>query len=80
MVWDKRLGTFVSDGGAGGGACAVCGELDEEVSGRADEALVGQVLHLVRVVDGRGVDVVPILYEQPGCRTNRDTSKQIKLN
>lgn len=41
------VSTLVSDGDAGGGACTVSGELYEEGSGGAHQALVGQVLHLI---------------------------------
>ena len=61
----EPLPTFVSDGRPGGGERAVGGELHKEVSPRAQDALVGEVLHLVGVVHRRGVDVVPVLYQQP---------------
>ena len=60
--------TLVPDGEAGGRASGVRGQLDEEVPGRAEQALVGQILHLVRVVQGSRVDAVSIPDQQPAAK------------
>lgn len=56
---------FVSDGCPGGGRRPICGELDEQVTSSAEHTLVGQILYLVGVVDGRRVDVVAVFNQQP---------------
>lgn len=57
--------TFISDGDPCVGAKAIRGKLHKEMSGGADDPLVRQVFHLIRVVQDGRVDVVPIFNEEP---------------
>lgn len=57
--------TLVPDGEPGGRARSVSGQLDEEEPGGAEQAFVGEVLHLVGVVQGGGVRAVAIPDQQP---------------
>lgn len=57
--------TLVPDGEPGGRARGVGGQLDEEGAGGAEQAFVGEVLHLVGVVQSGGVQAVPIPDQQP---------------
>lgn len=55
---------FISDGGTGRGYRPVCGELYEQVTSSAEHAFVGQILHLIGVVDRGGIYVVAVLNQQ----------------
>lgn len=57
--------TLVPDGEPGGRARGVGGQLDEEDAGGGEQAFVGEILHLVGVVQSGGVQVVPVLDQQP---------------
>lgn len=57
--------TLVPDGEAGGRARSVGGQLDEEDAGGGEQAFVGEILHLVGVVQSSGVQVVPVPDQQP---------------
>lgn len=57
--------TLVPDGEPGGRARGVGGQLDEEEPGGAEQAFVGEVLHLVGVVQSGGVQAVPVPDQQP---------------
>lgn len=55
-----QLLTLIAQCHASSHSTAVCGQLDEEAAGSADQPFNGQVFHLVRVVDWGRIDVVPI--------------------
>lgn len=57
--------TLVPDGESGGRAQSVGGQLDEEEPGGAEQTFVGEVLHLVGVVQRGGVGAVSIPDQQP---------------
>lgn len=58
--------TLIAQGHARSCPAAVSAELHKEVSARAEQALNGQVLHLIGIVDRRGLQVVPISDDEPG--------------
>lgn len=58
--------TLIAQGHACSCPAAVGAELHEEVSAGAEQALNGQVLHLVGIIQGRGLHVVPIADDEPG--------------
>lgn len=66
---------FVSDRCPSGGHRPICGELDEQVTSSAEHTLIGQILYLVGVVDGRRVDVVAVFNQQPKKRHREVNSK-----
>lgn len=57
--------TLVPEGKSGGRSRRVGGQLDEEEAGGAEQAFVGEILHLVGVVQSGGVDAVPVPDQQP---------------
>lgn len=64
--WSAAVFTpaFVSDGSTGRGYRPVCGELYEQVTSSAEHTFVGQILHLIGVVDRGGIYVVAVLDQQ----------------
>lgn len=58
--------TFIAQRHACSCPAAVSAELHKEVSARAEQALDGQVLHLVGIIHRWGLHVVPISYDEPG--------------
>lgn len=65
-----RLGssrlTLIAQCHACGCPAAVSTELHEEVSARTEQALNGQVLHLIGVIHWRGLHVIPVTDDEPG--------------
>ena len=57
--------TLVPDGESGGCERSVGGQLDEEKAGGGEQAFVGQILHLVGVVQNGGVGAVAVPDQQP---------------
>lgn len=57
--------TFISDGNPCVGAKAIRWKLHKEMPRGADDTLIRQVFHLIRVVQDSRVDVVTIFYEEP---------------
>lgn len=69
---------FVSDGCSGRGHRPVRCKLHEQVAPGAEDALVGQILHLVGVVHRGRVDVVAVFNQEPKKKKRKkkdDTSK-----
>jgi hypothetical protein len=58
--------TLIAQGHACSCPTAVSTELHEEVSARAEQALNGQVFHLIGVVHRRGLHVISIADDEPG--------------
>lgn len=58
--------TLIAQGHACSCPTAVSTEFHKEVSARAEQALNGQVLHLVGIIHRRGLHVVPVADDEPG--------------
>lgn len=58
--------TLIAQGHACSCPAAVSTELHEEVSARAEQALNGQVFHLIGVVHRRGLHVISVADDEPG--------------
>lgn len=77
-----RLGstrlTFIAQGHACRRPIAVSTELHKEVSARAEQALNGQVFHLIGVVHWWGLHVVPIANDEPGPEEGQLPACQVR--
>lgn len=62
----QEICTFISDGSSSARAHLVTGEFHKQMPAGAGDPLSGQILDCIRVIQGRRVNVTPILYEEPG--------------
>ncbi len=62
----QEICTFISDGSASACVRLVTGEFHKQMPAGAGDPLSGQILDCIRVIQGRRVNVIAILYEEPG--------------
>lgn len=70
--------TLIPNSKASGCARSVCGQLNEEIPWLAEEAFVGQILHLVWIIQGSCIDAVAILDQEPCKKKNKKKEKKEK--
>lgn len=69
--------TLIPNSKASGCARSVCGQLNEEIPWLAEEAFVGQILHLVWIIQGSCIDAVAILDQEP-CKKKKKKNRKRK--
>lgn len=69
--------TLIPNSKASGCARSVCGQLNEEIPWLAEEAFVGQILHLVWIIQGSCIDAVAILDQEP-CKKKKNKNRKRK--
>lgn len=57
--------TLISNSKASGCACSICRQLNEEISGRAEEPLIGEILHFIWIVQSGCIYAVTVLDQEP---------------